>query len=113
MSTPVCHKFFPDWGYKLLVPLSFAAAEMDDILAQTNGCGREGVEGRGPRRDEVRPSTVARENLGRGPEPPRNRQGGGGFHERGPEGRGGQGPERGVPRGYQRGRTLDAREGAG
>lgn len=52
MSTPVCHKFFPDWGYKLLVPLSFAAAEMDDILAKTNGCGRAGIE------DRIIPDTI-------------------------------------------------------
>ena len=45
MSVPVCYKFFDEWGVKLLVPLSFAAASMDDIMAQTNGCGRDGAEG--------------------------------------------------------------------
>lgn len=46
MSVPVCYKFFDEWGVKLLVPLSFAAASMDDILIQTNGCGRAGAEAR-------------------------------------------------------------------
>jgi hypothetical protein len=44
MSVPVCYKYFDEWGVKMLVPLSFAAASMDDILIQTNGCGREGAE---------------------------------------------------------------------
>ena len=44
MSVPVCCYNFAEWGVKLLAPLTMVRASMEDILAQTNGCGREGIE---------------------------------------------------------------------
>lgn len=46
MSAPVCSYNFAEWDCKLLAPLTMVRASMEDILAQTNGCGREGIEGR-------------------------------------------------------------------
>ena len=43
---PVCFYFFEDWGVKLLCPISVASMRMDDIMLQSNGCGREGLEER-------------------------------------------------------------------
>lgn len=43
---PVCYFNFKEWGVSLLCPLSMAMMRMDDIMLQSNGCGREGVEGR-------------------------------------------------------------------
>ena len=42
--TPVCFHKFSEWGVSLLCPISMAAMRMDDIMIQSNGCGREGVE---------------------------------------------------------------------
>lgn len=44
--TLVYYHRFPEWGVSLLCPISMAAMRMDDIMLQTNGCGREGIEGR-------------------------------------------------------------------
>ena len=44
MSVPVCCYTFAEWDCKLLAPLTMVRASMEDILAQTNGCGREGIE---------------------------------------------------------------------
>lgn len=44
--TPVCYSYFPEWGVRLLCPISVPAMRMDDIMLQTNGCGREGLEER-------------------------------------------------------------------
>ena len=46
MSAPVCHYFFADWDCRLLAPLDMIRHPMDEILEATNGCGREGIEGR-------------------------------------------------------------------
>lgn len=43
---PVCYYNFREWGVSLLCPLSMATMRMDDIMLQSNGCGREGVEAR-------------------------------------------------------------------
>lgn len=43
---PVCFHKFSEWGVSLLCPISMAAMRMDDIMLQTNGCGREGLEER-------------------------------------------------------------------
>ena len=43
---PVCFHKFQDWGVSLLCPISMATMRMDDIMLQSNGCGREGMEGR-------------------------------------------------------------------
>ena len=42
---PVCVYRFEGWP-PLLMPLTMVRADMEDILAQTNGCGRDGIEGR-------------------------------------------------------------------
>jgi len=42
--TPVCFYHFKDWGVRLLCPISMATMRMDDIMLQSNGCGREGIE---------------------------------------------------------------------
>ena len=42
--TPVCFYNFEDCGVRLLCPISMAAMRMDDIMLQTNGCGRDGLE---------------------------------------------------------------------
>ena len=44
MSVPVCCYTFAEWDCKLLAPLTMVRASMEDILAQTNGCGRAGIE---------------------------------------------------------------------
>ena len=46
MSAPVCFHKFTEWGCSLLCPISMAAMRMDDIMLQTNGCGRAGLEER-------------------------------------------------------------------
>lgn len=43
---PVCYFNFKEWGVSLLCPISMAMMRMDDIMLQSNGCGREGVEAR-------------------------------------------------------------------
>ena len=43
---PVCFYNFQDWGVKLLCPISMASMRMDDIMLQSNGCGRAGIEER-------------------------------------------------------------------
>lgn len=43
---PVCFYSFREWGVSLLCPISMAMMRMDDIMLQSNGCGREGVEAR-------------------------------------------------------------------
>lgn len=43
---PVCFYTFREWGVSLLCPLSMATMRMDDIMIQSNGCGREGLEAR-------------------------------------------------------------------
>ena len=45
MSVPVCHYNFSEWGCKLIAPLTMVRASHDDIMIQTNGCGRAGIEG--------------------------------------------------------------------
>ena len=42
--TPVCFYNFEDCGVRLLCPISMTAMRMDDIILQTNGCGRDGLE---------------------------------------------------------------------
>ena len=42
--TPVCFHKFSEWSCSLLCPISMAAMRMDDIMLQSNGCGREGLE---------------------------------------------------------------------
>lgn len=44
MSSLVCFHKFQDWGCSLLCPISMATMRMDDIMLQTNGCGRAGLE---------------------------------------------------------------------
>ena len=44
MSVPVCCYNFAEWGCKLIAPLTMVRANMDDIILQTNGCGRTGIE---------------------------------------------------------------------
>jgi len=44
--TPVCFYHFEEWGVRLLCPISMASMRMDDIMIQSNGCGREGAEAR-------------------------------------------------------------------
>lgn len=44
--TPVCFFKFKEWNVSLLCPVSMAMMRMDDIMIQSNGCGREGLEGR-------------------------------------------------------------------
>lgn len=44
MSVPVCSYYFAEWDCKLIAPLTMVRASMEDILAQTNGCGRAGIE---------------------------------------------------------------------
>jgi len=46
MSAPICHHYFGAWGCKLLCPLHMTRLTMEQIYARTNGCGREGLEGR-------------------------------------------------------------------
>jgi hypothetical protein len=46
MSAPICHHYFDFWGCKLLCPLQMTRLTLAQILARTNGCGREGIEGR-------------------------------------------------------------------
>lgn len=46
MSVPVCYHKFHDWGVSLLCPTPMASASHDDIMIQTNGCGRDGLENR-------------------------------------------------------------------
>lgn len=41
---PLCYHKFPDWPVALLCPISMASARMDDIMIQTGGCGRDGLE---------------------------------------------------------------------
>ena len=43
---PVCFYTFREWGVSLLCPISMATMRMDDIMLQSNGCGREGFEER-------------------------------------------------------------------
>lgn len=43
---PVCYYNFREWGVSLLCPISMASARMDDIMIQTGGCGRDGLEDR-------------------------------------------------------------------
>jgi len=43
---PVCFYNFREWGVSLLCPISMASARMDDIMIQTGGCGRDGLEDR-------------------------------------------------------------------
>ena len=46
MSTPICHHRWKEWDCTLLTPLSMLRLSMDAIMEMTNGCGREGIEGR-------------------------------------------------------------------
>lgn len=43
---PVCVYHFEEWGIRLLCPISMASMRMDDIMLQSNGCGRAGIEQR-------------------------------------------------------------------
>lgn len=49
---PLCYHKFPDWPVALLCPVAMASARMDDILIQTGGCGRDGLE------DKAIPDTI-------------------------------------------------------
>lgn len=46
MSEPICHHRWVQWDCTLLTPLSMLRLSMDAIMEMTNGCGREGIEGR-------------------------------------------------------------------
>ena len=46
MSAPICHHRWKEWDCILLTPLSMLRLNMDAIMEMTNGCGREGIEGR-------------------------------------------------------------------
>ena len=46
MSAPICHHRWKEWDCTLLTPLSMLRLNMDAIMEMTNGCGREGIEGR-------------------------------------------------------------------
>ena len=46
MSAPICHHHWKEWDCTLLTPLSMLRLNMDAIMEMTNGCGREGIEGR-------------------------------------------------------------------
>jgi hypothetical protein len=45
MKTTV-RKYFPEWGCILDCPRSMAEADFEEIMLVTNGCGRDGLEGR-------------------------------------------------------------------
>jgi hypothetical protein len=44
MSVPVCSYYFKEWDCKLVTPLTMCRASHDDIMIQTDGCGRRGIE---------------------------------------------------------------------
>ena len=46
MSVPICHHRWKEWGCTLLTPLTMLRLSMYAIMEMTNGCGREGIEGR-------------------------------------------------------------------
>ena len=46
MSAPICHHRWKEWDCTLLTPLTMLRLDMPTIMEMTNGCGREGVEGR-------------------------------------------------------------------
>ena len=45
MNTTLAFRQFPEWGARLLIPMSMAGVCVAQIVDATNGCGREGIEG--------------------------------------------------------------------
>ena len=45
MNTTLAFRHFPEWGARLLIPMSMAGVCVAQIVDATNGCGREGIEG--------------------------------------------------------------------
>lgn len=43
---PICFFRWPEWGCKLLTPLSMTRLTMPQIMEMSNGCGRAGIENR-------------------------------------------------------------------
>lgn len=44
MNTTLAFRHFPEWGARLLIPMSMAGISIERIKDATNGCGREGIE---------------------------------------------------------------------
>ena len=44
MNTTLAFRYFPEWGARLLIPMSMSGVSVGRIKDVTNGCGREGVE---------------------------------------------------------------------